>query len=124
MKRDKITLKNMKFYGYHGVLPEEQEKGQYFFIDVEMVADLKKAGQTDNLEETIDYSRVFETVREIAENRKYRLIERLGDSISREILSTYEGIDELTIRIRKPDAPMGGELDWAEIEIKRSKNDL
>ena len=122
MDMDKIVLKNMKFYGYHGVYPEEREKGRYFHIDVEMFADLKKPGATDNLEDTVDYSDVYNIIKEITETKKFRLIERLADTISREILSRHEKISGITVRVRKPEAPVGGELDWAEIEIKRFRN--
>lgn len=120
---DKIKLENIKLYGYHGVLPEEQAKGQYFHIDVEMYLDLRKPGTTDNLEDTVDYSAVYHVIENITTSNKFRLIEKLADSISREILSRNEKIQEITVRIRKPDAPIDGELDWAEVEIKRSRND-
>ena len=120
---DRITLKNMKFYGYHGVLPEEQVKGQHFHIDVEMMVDLKKPGFSDRLEDTVDYSRVYEIIKNITETNKFQLIEKLADSISREILSKYKEILDVIVRVRKPEAPIGGELDWAEVEIKRSGNE-
>ncbi|MCX7708751.1 MAG: dihydroneopterin aldolase [Clostridia bacterium] len=120
---DKITLNNMKFFGYHGVFPEEQANGQHFYIDVEMVIDLHQAGTSDALEDTVSYAEVFDKVKDITENKRFRLIEKLADSISREILSSYEKILEVTVRVRKPEAPMNGELDWVQIEIKRSRNE-
>ncbi|MDP4093016.1 MAG: dihydroneopterin aldolase [Bacillota bacterium] len=119
---DKITLKNMKLYGYHGVLPEEQQNGQDFFIDVEMQLDLSPAGVSDSLEDTVDYSMVYNIVKNITENNKFRLIEHLAEVISREILSRFQIISEVVVRIRKPDAPLGGILDWPEVEIRRQKN--
>lgn len=121
---DKITLKNMKFFAYHGVLPEEQINGQNFFIDVEMFADVKKAGKTDELEDTVNYGAVFGIVESVAKNNKFRLIEKLADSISREILSSYKIINRTIVRVRKPDAPIDGEFDWAEVEVERIRDDL
>ncbi len=121
---DKITLKNMQFYGYHGVLQEEQKIGQRFFIDAEMQLDLKGAGETDDLEQTVDYSAVYDIIKDITENHKFRLIEKLADTISREILSRYEKIQKITVRIRKPEAPIKGILDWAEVEIVRQRDEL
>lgn len=122
--KDKIILKNMKFYGYHGVLPKEQEEGQFFFIDVEMYTDLSAAGRTDDLLDTVDYSKVFEIAREITEKRKFRLIETLAYNISGEILSRFQMLNTVIIRVRKPDAPIPGEFDWAEVEIERSRNEV
>lgn len=113
----------MKFYAYHGVLEEERRNGQYFFIDTVMSVDLKQAGKTDELGDTVDYSAVYNIIKDITENNKFRLIECLADNISREIMSRYKNIKEILVSVRKPDAPIGGELDWAEVEITRTDND-
>ncbi len=119
---DKIVLKNMSFYAYHGVLPEEQQAGQNFLIDVEMLCDLRKACESDNLEDTVDYSGVYEIIENINKTNKFRLIERLADKISREILSVYEEVEKITVRVMKPQAPIGGKLDWAGVEVVRSRD--
>jgi len=120
---DKILLRNMKFFAYHGVLPEEQANGQNFYVDVEMILDLKKAGNSDALEDSVDYSGVYALVRDTVENNKFRLIEKLAHGISREIMSRYEKIVQITIRVRKPEAPIDGQLDYAEVEITRCRKD-
>jgi len=119
---DKIIMNNLKFYGYHGVLENEREDGQYFHIDVEMYLSLEKAGKTDDLKYTVDYSAVYDIIRYITENNKFRLIEKLAQSISGEILSRYREIDEITVRVRKPEAPINGEFDWVGVEITRGRN--
>jgi 7,8-dihydroneopterin aldolase/epimerase/oxygenase len=119
---DKIILNNMKFYAYHGVLPFENTTGQYFYIDAELFVDISKAGLSDELEDTVDYSVVYGIIKDITENNKFRLIEKLADSISREILSRYINISEIVVRVRKPDAPIEGEFDWVGVEIKRTQN--
>lgn len=120
---DKITLQNMRFFGYHGVFQEEQIKGQHFYVDVEMFADLHAAGISDELEHTIDYSKAFDIVKNITENKKFRLIEKLANTIAREIMSSFDAVNEIIVRVRKPEAPMNGELDWAQVEIKRSRDE-
>ena len=62
---DRIVLKNMAFYGYHGNLASEQEQGQRFFVDVEIITDLTKAGQSDQLEDSINYVEVYEIVESV-----------------------------------------------------------
>jgi dihydroneopterin aldolase len=119
---DKILMKNLKFFGYHGVHEEEQLKGQNFYIDVEMCVNLEKACGTDNLQHTVDYSAVYDIIKYITENNKFRLIEKLAQSISGEILSRYREIDEITVRVRKPEAPINGEFDWVGVEITRGRN--
>lgn len=56
---DKIEIKDACIFGYHGVLPEEKRLGQRFVMDITMFCDLSKAGQTDNLNDTVDYSQVY-----------------------------------------------------------------
>jgi dihydroneopterin aldolase len=117
-------MKNMKFFGYHGVYLQEQSEGQDFIIDVEMHLDLRKPGNTDNLEDTIDYSKVYDLIGQISKGNKFRLVERLADVISREILSRYKEISEITVCVKKPEAPINGEFDWVGVEIERSRDDL
>lgn len=121
---DSITLRNIKLHGYHGVLPREREVGQKFKIDIELFLDLKKAGKSDNLEDTVDYSKVYDIVKSINENNKFRLIERFAHVISQEIMSTYKGIQEIYVCIKKPSAPIKGKFKWMGIKIKRSRNDM
>lgn len=120
---DKITLNNMKFYAYHGVLPEEQVEGQYFYIDADLYLDISKAGISDELEDTVDYSAVYGIIKNITENNKFRLIEKLADSISWEILSSYDKISEVAVRVRKPEAPINGDFEWVGVEVKRLRNE-
>lgn len=119
---DKIVLKSMKFYGYHGVRQDEQLNGQQFIIDVEMKADLKAAGESDSLEDTVDYSRVFNTVKHITENFRFSLVEKLAESICSEILSVFNKIAEVDVTVKKPDAPIEGEFDWVGVRITRRRN--
>ena len=115
-----IRLKNMQFYGYHGVSESEKHLGGKFEVDVEMKTDFQKAFASDNLEATIDYEAVYKTVDNCVKNDNYYLIESLADSIAREILVRFS-VSEITVRVRKPHAPINGVLDTVEVEISRKK---
>lgn len=119
---DRIIMKNLRFFGYHGVLEKEREEGQYFHIDVEMYLSLEKAGNTDKLKYTVDYSAVYDIIKYINENNKFRLIERLAENISGEIMSRYPEIDKIMVRVKKPGAPVDGEFDWLGVEITRTRD--
>ncbi|HHV34472.1 MAG TPA: dihydroneopterin aldolase, partial [Syntrophomonadaceae bacterium] len=86
---DRIALNGMKFYGYHGVMPEEQELGQLFIVDVEMSCDLREAGEKDDLTKTVDYSQVFELVKGIVTGEPYLLIEALAERIAGSVLAEF-----------------------------------
>jgi len=119
---DKIILKDIKLYGYHGVYPEERQIGQHFYIDVEIFVDLKQAGETDEITNTVDYSRIYDIIRCVNENNKFRLIESFAHNISREILSAFGEIKEITVQVRKPEAPIDADFGWVGVEIKRSRD--
>lgn len=108
------------FYGFHGVHEFERELGQRFYVDVELIADLTKAGQTDNLNETIDYSRVYEQVKVIMETQRFHLLEAAGHQIAEMVLNTTKA-DEVIVRVRKPSVPLPGQLDYVEMETVRRR---
>ena len=119
---DKIILKNIAFFGYHGVLQEEKTLGQRFYIDVEMYVDLRKASETDDVLETVDYGAVYKTVRLEAEDNRYDLIESLAGHIADSVLKTFCKVDEIIVTVRKPSAPVVGVLDYAAVEIRRKRD--
>ena len=66
---DRIILNEMNFFAYHGVYPDEKKNGQNFIVDLELYTDLSTAGKSDNLKHTIDYSNVYEIIKQIMETR-------------------------------------------------------
>lgn len=120
LSEDKISLLNMRFYGYHGVHSFERETGQPFEVDVEARADLAGAGTSDDLARTVDYSRIYELVREVIEGPSRRLVESLAEEVARRVL-TLAGITAVTVRVRKPRAPLPGASGLVEVEIRRRR---
>lgn len=118
---DRITLKNMVFFGYHGVLPAEGELGQRFQIDVDLGLHLAPAGQADDLNLTVSYAAVFAIVKDITENRRFQLIEALAETVAGEILSRFP-VEQVAVTVRKPSAPVAGIFDYAEVAITRVKS--
>ncbi len=121
---DKILLKNMAFFGTHGVLQEEKVLGQKFFIDIELNIDLKPAGKTDDLTQTVSYAEVYDIVKNHAENKCYDLLEALGENICNSILKEYVDISEVIIEIRKPEAPVKAIFDFMGVSLKRNRDDI
>lgn len=122
MYRDRIRLTNMTFYGHHGVEDSERRLGGRFAMDLELVRDLNRAGQTDDLTQTVDYKAVYELVRHTEAARGYLLMEALAYDVAMAVLREFE-IDEVTVRVRKQSVPLGGLVDHAEVEMTRRKGD-
>lgn len=118
---DRIELRAMRFAGRHGILPEEHERPQPFEVDVVLELDLAAAGRTDNLAATVDYGPVFETARSIVEGPHVDLIETLAERIAAAVLADHARVDAVTVRVRKPHAPLPGRFDWAGVEIRRTR---
>ncbi|HFC9134996.1 dihydroneopterin aldolase [Enterococcus faecium] len=116
----KIRINNLKFYTKNGVLKEERLLGQQLEIDLELVLNLAKAGKTDNVIDTIDYSEINIMISDIIENHSYHLIEALASAILDSIEINYKGkITKSIVRIRKYSVPMPGIFDNVEIEMER-----
>ena len=117
--KDKIELKGMTFYGFHGVNPAEKELGQRFIVDLDIFTDLSKAGQTDDLNDTVDYSEVYRAVRDVVEGPSLNLLESVVAAIAERALA-YHGVEAVRVRLRKPEVPMKGSvLTHAAVEIYR-----
>ena len=117
---DKITLQNMVFYGFHGVYPHESQYGQRFHCDVELYGNFTRASETDDLTHAVDYTKVYNTVREIMENRQFKLLEALAGCIAKLLMENYP-IQGIAVRIRKPACPLPGALDYTQVEITRGR---
>lgn len=120
---DKIIMENMVFYGYHGVLKEEKVLGQKFYIDAELYLDLKQAGKTDDLDHTVSYAMVYETIKNIVTKENFDLLEALSHKICGEILLSFEKIETVRLKIKKPSAPVAGSFDYFAVDIKRGRED-
>ncbi|HLQ71329.1 MAG TPA: dihydroneopterin aldolase [Bacillota bacterium] len=120
---DKIMLNNMQFYGFHGLFPEENKLGQRFHVDVVLFADLLQAGMSDDMDDSVDYGAIYETVKGVVEQKVYHLLEAVADAIANELLATYSLVNACTIRVKKPDPPIPGHYDSVAVEIHRERID-
>ena len=117
---DRILLEAMRFQGTHGVHEHEQLNPQPFDVDVELSLGLQPAGLSDDLGLTIDYSRVYDTCRQIVESTRFNLIEALAEAIAHEVIADFP-VAEVGVRVRKPEVQLGGPLDHAMVEIWRRR---
>ncbi|HNV34305.1 MAG TPA: dihydroneopterin aldolase [Bacillota bacterium] len=116
LESGRVSLKSMRFYGYHGCLPEERARGQEYYVDVDLYIYIKAAAEGDDLEKTVDYSKVFKLTKEIVEGPARNLIETIAREIASKLMDAYRP-DRVVVRVRKPSPPVGGEVDHAEAEV-------
>ena len=111
-------MDSMEFWGFHGVFSEEQLKGQTFIVDVVLWLDLEKAGNTDDLQETVHYGELYEKIKYIAEQKRFDLIEALAKNIADTILDE-KGVTKTLVRVKKPQAPIKGKFNYMAVEMER-----
>ncbi len=118
---DRIVLAGMRFFGYHGALAEERERGQEFIVDVELEADLRAAGRSDALGDTVDYRPVHAAVQAVVEGPPRQLLEAVAEEIAQRILA-MDRVQGVTVRLRKPAVKLPGIVDYSAVEIVRRRS--
>jgi dihydroneopterin aldolase len=118
---DRIVLKGMRFYGFHGVFPEENKLGQAFYVDLSLGLDLQEAGRKDDLELTVNYASVYNQTKLLVEGKPFKLIEALAEHIASTLLHTYTIISEIQVCVTKPHPPFDVQFDGVTVDIVRKR---
>ena len=118
---DRVVLADMAFQARHGVNDWEKVDAQRFEVDVELGFDVRPAGIDDDLSRTVDYRAVYATTRRIVETMTFNLIEALAEAIAGALLSEHSLIEEVVVRVRKPDVRLDGPLAYSGVEIRRGR---
>ncbi|TLS48628.1 dihydroneopterin aldolase [Paenibacillus antri] len=118
---DTIKLERIQLYGRHGVFAEENRLGQRFYVSLELKLDLSKAGETDDLEHTVNYAEVYGLAKDVVEGETFKLIEALAETLASRILDAYAKIHEVTVRVIKPHPPFDIVFDGVTVELTRRR---
>ena len=120
-RSDRIVLAGMVFLARHGVNDWEKVEEQRFEVDVELELDARPAAVRDDLTQTVDYRGVYELTRQVIEETTLELIESLAEAVATKILAANGNVEAVVVRVRKPDVELGGPIDSAGVEIRRSR---
>jgi dihydroneopterin aldolase len=123
---DRLSLLGMRFEALHGVLASEKVDPQPFEVDLVLHVDLDDVARTDALEDTVDYRGMHELVDSIVVGPSFNLIEGLAGAIARAVLAGTDPrlVGAVEVRVRKPEAPLPGELDTVEAALLRRRPDV
>ena len=113
-----IVIKGLRELGVHGVLPEEQTRPQPFEVDVELTVDVSGAGQSDALDDTVDYSAVAEAVSRVVTSERYFLLERLATRIG-EVCRVDERVTGVVVTVRKLHPPVRAMVEYVAVRIEQ-----
>ena len=117
---DKIILPQWHFWGKHGANPGEQAQAQEFVINAEIFTDLRLAGKSDCLQDTLDYGRCYAGIKNILEEKHYALLEAIADDIATFLLS-FARVLRVKVRVEKCRAVSSWGTFPAAVEILRLK---
>lgn len=119
---DKIIIKDLKIYAYHGVHEEEKLTGQNFVLDITVWVDLSSPCETDKVEDTVSYSEIIRKVTESFTASKYDLIEKAAQVTADTIFREFPVVTECEILLKKPEAPIKADFSYVGVEIRRKRN--
>ena len=117
--KDKLLLIGIRGFGYHGVFESERLNGQEFIVDVEMSADFENLN--DDLNQTIDYSKIIDLVSGEIVSNPVNLIETLAERIAIKILEFESKIKKIIITVHKPSAPVSANVSDIAVSISKER---
>ena len=118
---DKIIINGLEVYAYHGVNPEEKTDGQNFIINAELFVDLSAPCETDDLNDTVNYSKVIKLITRIMTSEKYNIIEHAAQKTADGLLAEFDRIQKVKLTLKKPDAPIKADFNFVAVEIERER---
>lgn len=117
---DKILIRGLRVYAFHGVKQEEQRKGQPFILDMTLEADLVAACKSDRLDETVNYSAAVRTACKAMETPS-ALIEHAAERVAQALLGEFPQLAAVTVTLKKPRAPIAADFDYVAVELRRER---
>ena len=116
---DRIEIKGIKSFGYHGVFESENTAGQDFFVDVTLELDLSRASETDDVADTVNYAEITDLVVEEVTGDRVALIEKLAARIADRIKESYSQVTKVSVTVHKPQAPVNAVVRDISVTINR-----
>lgn len=113
-----IHLEDMEFYAFHGHFKEEQIVGNRFLVNLTLRTPMEKAGQSDNLEDALNYQTAYEIVQEEM-GKKSHLLEHIARRILDALHKRFDTLEYARIKVSKMNPPMGGKMKSVSITMER-----
>lgn len=122
--KDFIKITNLEIYAYHGVLSEEKQKGQVFFVNLKLYMNLRKPGLSDNLHDAVNYDEVCSLVVDVFTKEVYDLIEKAAEKTVDALLRQFPALEAVELELRKPDAPITCKPEDVSVNIYREWHEV
>jgi dihydroneopterin aldolase len=120
---DSLLIQGLQVYAHHGHLPEEHVLGQRFVLDVTLELNLRPAGASDALEDTLNYAEVCDTLAAWVKEKRFCLLEALAEHLARGLLQRYGVLQAVRLRVTKLHPPMPYVLQGVAAQVYRRAGD-
>lgn len=120
---DKILIRDLKIFAYHGVNEEEKLDGQNFILDIDAYVDISVPCESDKVDDTVSYAKIIKETIKIFTAQKDDLLERASQRVADGLFDRFERIQALRILLKKPEAPIKADFGYVGVEIYRERRD-
>lgn len=118
---DKIIVKGLKLFAYHGVNEEEKINGQNFILDIDAFVDIGVPCRSDCVDDTVSYAKIIKETTKIFTAQKDDLLERAAQRVADGLFESFDKIQSLRILLKKPEAPIKADFEYVGVEIYRNR---
>lgn len=112
----RIAISGMRFYAHHGCFGEERAIGTHFLVDLQLEVDTSAAEISDNIDDTVNYLKVYQVVKQEME-RPSNLLEHVAHRVGEAVLSQFSDTKSVVVKMSKLNPPLGGQMESASVEI-------
>ncbi len=113
-----IEIEGMEFYAFHGHFKQEQVVGNKFLVNISLETNCTKAGITDNLNDALDYQKVYNLIKKEMDQKSF-LLENICTRILDRLYQEFSIIEKATIKVSKINPPMGGQIKKVSVTMSR-----
>lgn len=111
-----ISLRNVRFHAFHGVMPQERRVGGDFLVNLRVGYPLEQAMQSDEVSDTLNYAALYEVVK-TEMMQPANLLEHVAGRIADAVVKRFPQVTSIDLDLTKQNPPMGADCDGAGVEI-------
>lgn len=116
VKSSYILLENVKFYAFHGVLPQERKVGNDYQVSLRIGYDISRAMVSDDVNDTLNYAEVYQLLSQEM-SVPSALLERVAGRIGDRLFRKFPAIQSIDLTIIKVNPPMEADSEGGGVEV-------
>ena len=118
LMKAQVLIEALELHAYHGWHRHEGEFGQPFLINLELETDIGRAASSDDLNDTLDYAKIVDTVRKLFVDTRYKLVETAAAAVAQGLLAEFPTVTMVDLRVRKLKPPIPERLSAVGIHLR------